>query len=82
LLPRLSRKGFGDANPLLFGDLVLVDVNIVSKSIEISAKHERRVHERTWINELAFLLDLHLLDVQDEAAVEDKERQCALTSED
>lgn len=66
----------------MFGDLVLVDVDIVSESVEVAAKHERCVHERAWVNELAFLLDFHLLDVQDEAAIENEEGQRTLTSKD
>ena len=40
-----SRELLWDAVPLLFGDAVLVDENIVSKGIQVSSTHQRSVHE-------------------------------------
>ena len=80
--PCSSRKSFRDADPLLLSNLVLVDVNIISKSIKVATEHQGSVHERAWVYKLSFFSDLHLFDVEYEASIEDQESEGTLTSKD
>ena len=80
-LPSRSGECFWDANPFLFGNLVLMDVNVVAKGVQITSKHKRSVHERTGVNKFTFFSDLHLLHIEYEASVEDLRSQCTLSSE-
>lgn len=58
-----------------------MDVDVVSKRIQIAAENERGVHKRAWVHQFSLLTDLHLLYVEDEAAIEDLEGERALSAE-
>jgi hypothetical protein len=58
-----------------------VDVDVISESVQVSSEHQRGVHERTGINELAFVRDCHFLDIEYEASIEDLLSQGTLSSE-
>lgn len=75
-----SRELLWNAVPLLLGDAVLVDENIVSEGVEVAAENQWGIHEGAGVDKLAFFADLHLLDVEYEAAVEDLEGEGALTA--
>jgi len=77
-----SRESFWNANPLLLSNLVLVDVNIISKSIKVATEHKWSVHERAWVHELSFFSDLHFFDIEYEAAIEDQESESTFTTKD
>ena len=77
----ISRELLWNAIPFLFCDAVLVDENVVSEGVEIASEYQWRVHERARVYQFAFLADLHLLDVEYEAAVEDLESERALATE-
>jgi hypothetical protein len=57
-----------------------VDVNIIAKSIKVSSEYEWCIHEGTWVNKFALLSDLHLLDVEYKASIEDLLSEGALAS--
>jgi len=59
-----------------------MDVNIITEGIERATEDEGRVHKAAGVNQLSAFLDLHLLDVHDEATVEDLLSQSTLTSKD
>lgn len=75
-----SNKGFRNAWPFLFRYRILVNVNIISKSIQALIKNERSVHEWARIDKTTFLIDDHSLYIKDEASIEYLERQSWLTS--
>lgn len=75
-----SRESFRNAAPFLFGNAILVDVNIISKSIQVAAEHQGRIHEGAWIDELSFFIDLHFLDIEYEASIEDLLSDCTFTT--
>lgn len=77
----LSRESLWNAGPLLFSNFVLVNVNVVSKSIEVSSKHQGRIHERAWIYKLTFFFNFHLLEIEYETSIKDLESQSALATE-
>jgi hypothetical protein len=76
-----SGEGFWNATPLLLSNVIFVDIDIISKSVQVSAKHQGGVHERTRIDEFAFVRDSHFLDVEYEASIEDLLSNSALSSE-
>jgi len=57
-----------------------MDVNIVSKSVEASFEDQRSVHKGAWVNQAASFLYDHLLNIKDEATIENLESDCTLTS--
>ena len=57
-----------------------MDVNVVSKGIQIAAENKRSIHERAWVHQLALFTDLHLLHIEDEAAIKDLEGERALSA--
>lgn len=65
----------------MLSDVIFVDVDVVSKSIQVSTEHKRGVHERAWVNKLSFLRDLHFLHIEYEASIEDLLSQGAFTTE-
>lgn len=75
-----SRERFWDASPFLLRNVVLVDVDIVSKGVEITSENKRSVHEWAGINKLTFLFDFHFLDIEYEASIENLLSQSTLTS--
>ena len=78
----LSRESLWNASPLLLSNLVLVNVNVITKSIEVTSKHQGCIHKRAWIDKLTFLFDFHLLEIEYETSIEDLESQSALATED
>ena len=48
-----------------------MDIDVIAISIDAAVEDERRVHEAAWVNQLALFSDLHFLDVEYEASVED-----------
>jgi len=66
----------------LLSDVIFVDVDVISKSIKVSAEHQWGVHERARVNKLSFLSDRHFLDVEYEASIEDLLSKGTLSSED
>lgn len=66
-----SGKSFWNAAPFLFSNVILVDVNIISKSIQVAAEHQRGVHEGAGIHKFSPLSNLHFLDVEYETSIED-----------
>ena len=73
---------FGYDGPFLLGDAVLVHVDVIAVGIEAAVEDERRVHEAARINQTASLTNLHLLHIEDEAAIEDVESKCTFPSEE
>jgi hypothetical protein len=78
----LSNDGLWDARPFLLGDRVLMDVDIVTISVQAVVEHKRSVHERARIDKTTSLMNYHLLNVEYEATVEDLESDGTLSSED
>jgi len=77
-----SWEGLGDANPFLLSNFVLMDINIISKRVQIASEHKWSVHERAWVHELSFFSDLHFFDIEYEAAIEDQESESTFTTKD
>lgn len=77
----VSKHGLRDAGPLLLGDGVLVDVNVVPVSVKGVVKHERGVHEGTRVHQGTPLKHFHLFYVENKHAIEDLESQSAFASE-
>lgn len=71
-----------NAAPFLLSDVILVNVDVIAKRVQVAAEDKRRVHEAARVHEFAFLADLHLLDVQHEHAAEDLESDGALATKD
>mgnify|MGYP007112324709 CR=1 FL=1 len=65
----------------MLSDVIFVDVDVISKGVEIASEHQGGVHERARVHEFAFFSHLHLLDVEYEAPVEDLRSQSTLSSE-
>jgi hypothetical protein len=59
-----------------------VDIDVVSKSVKRMVEHKRCVHKAAGVNESALLNDGHLLNVKQEASIEDLEGQSRFASED
>ena len=59
-----------------------MDIDVISKSIKVSTKHQWGVHERARVDKLSFLSDRHFLDVEYEASIEDLLSKSTLSSED
>jgi len=76
-----SRERFWDAGPFLLRNVVFVDVDVVSKGVEMPTEHEGSVHEWAWINKLTFFFDFHFLDIEYEASVENLLSQSTFPSE-
>ena len=55
--------------------------NIISVSVQASVENQRRVHERAGVHKTAALTNLHALNVEDKAAVEDLERKSRFAAE-
>lgn len=55
--------------------------NIISVSVQASVKNQRRVHERAGVHKTAALTDLHALNVEDKAAIEDLESKSRFAAE-
>ena len=66
---------------MLLSNLVLVDVNVISKSIKVATEHKWSVHERAWIDKLTFFFDFHLLEIEYETSIKDLESQSTLATE-
>ena len=77
-----SRESLRNTWPLLFGDVIFMNINIISKCIHVPSKDERSVHKGAWINKLASLFDLHCLNVKQETSIEDLLSQSTLPSKD
>ena len=73
--------GLGNDRPFLLWNVVLVDVNVVTVSVQVGVEHKWSVHEGAWIDETASLTNLHLFDIEDEASVENVECCCGLSTE-
>jgi len=73
--------GLGNNGPLLFGDVILVHIDVVAVGVQAPVEYERCVHERAGVDEGASLLDLHTLYIEYEAAVEDLEGECRFATE-
>ena len=67
----VSGESLWNAAPFLFSNAVLVNVDIITKCIHVSTKYQWSIHEWTWINKLSLFLNLHFLDVEYEASIED-----------
>lgn len=79
---RCSGECFWDACPFLVRDIVLMNVDIISKSVKMTTKDERSIHEWTRINKFTLLFDFHALDVEYEASIENLLSKGTFTSED
>lgn len=77
-----SWKLFGNTIPFLLRDVIFVNENIITEGVQVASEHKRSIHKRAWVNQLAFLTNFHLLDVEYETAVEDLEGESALATED
>ena len=75
-----SRECFLDTDPFLFSDFVFVDVNVISKCVQVSTKYKRCIHERARVNKFSFFSDLHFLYIEYEASIEDLRSQSTFTS--
>lgn len=64
----------------MLGDVVAVNVDIVTIRIEVVVENERRVHERARVNKTSPFLDFHFLNVEDKTSVEYLESDRALSS--
>lgn len=73
--------GLGDHRPLLLGDVVLMDVDVVAVGVEALVENKRRVHKRTWINKASTFANFHFLNIEDETTVEDMEGCSAFATE-
>lgn len=78
---RQNDAGLGDDGPFLLWDVVLVDVNVVAIGVEAVVEDQRSVHEAAGVDKATTLAKLHFLNVEHEAAVEDVEGSCALSTE-
>ena len=58
-----------------------MDVNIITESIHVSTEYQWRIHEGAWIHKLSLFLNLHLLDIEYEASIEDLLSNGTLASE-
>ena len=58
--------------------VVLVHINVIAVGLHVAVEDKRRVHKGARVNKTSSLLDLHLLDIEYEAAVEDMESNSAL----
>ena len=65
--------GFRYDGPLLLGNTVLMNVNVIAVSIKTAIKHKRCVHEAARINQASSLTNLHFFNIEDKAAIEDVE---------
>lgn len=77
-----SRESLRNTRPLLFCNVIFMDIDIVSECIHVASKDEWSIHEGAWINELTFLFDLHFLNVEQETSIEDLLSQGTLSSKD
>jgi hypothetical protein len=64
----------------VLGDVVAVNVDIVTIRVEVVVENERRVHERARVNKTSPFLDFHFLNVEDKTSVEYLESDRALSS--
>jgi hypothetical protein len=64
----------------VLGDIVAVDINIVSVSVEIVVEDKGRIHEGTRVNKTSSFLYFHLFNVEDKTSVEYLESDRALSS--
>jgi hypothetical protein len=77
-----SVDSFWDASPLLLWNRVLVDVDVVSESVQRVVEDQGGVHKAAGVDQSTLLHNSHLLDVEKEAPIEDLEGQSTFASED
>ena len=77
----ISNNRFWDARPSLLRDMILVDIDIVSVSIQGMIEYQRCVHKGARIDHGAALFDNHAFKVKDKDSIEDLERKSTLSSE-
>ena len=78
----ISGELLRNAAPFLLSDVILMNVDVITKCVHVATKHKRCVHEAARIHEFAFLSDLHLLDVQYKHSAEDLECDGTLSTKD
>ena len=64
----------------MLGNVVAVNINIVTIRIQIVVENKRRVHKRTRVYKTSPLFYLHLLNVEDKTSVENLESDRAFSS--
>ena len=72
---------FGDDGPLRFLDVVAMDVDVITVSVEASIEDERSVHEGAGVNKTSMFTHAHLFDVKHITPVEDLEHHGTLATE-
>jgi hypothetical protein len=60
--------------------MILVDVDIISVSIQGMVEYQRCIHKRARVHHGATFFDHHAFKVKDEDSIKDLERKCALSS--
>ena len=71
--PWQNNRCFGNNRPTLLRNIILVNINIISISIQTAIKDKRRIHKRARIDQTALFSNLHLFNVKNKTSIKNLE---------